>query len=204
MAGNDWAGAAWAGDWRVYLHLPAENPPQNIETALTAALETGAVGAVELPLGGLGDAAAAEAVDRFRQIVQPADVPLLAHGGGTQAVLRRLDGVRLDDVAEMDRTRGILGPDGLIGVTLGESRDAAMDAGEMNPDFVYLQTGPDFVAWWAELMVIPCVAPGGDLLADAAGMLARQPDFVALDDIAWNHPEGPAGAIRALMGMAAA
>ena len=197
-------GGVWAADWRVYLHLPAADPPADMETALADALGTGAVGAVELPLGGLADTDAAAAVDRFRQIVQPTGIPLLAQGEAPRAVLRRLDGIRLMEAGAIEGARRALGPEAQIGVTLGENRDEAMRAGERGADFVYLTGGADFVGWWAELMVVPCVAAGGDRLADAAAMLARMPDMVALGDAAWNHPDGPSGAIKALAGLAAA
>ncbi|MEO1248874.1 MAG: thiamine phosphate synthase [Pseudomonadota bacterium] len=195
---------AWAADWRVYLHLPAAHAPSNLDELLGDALATGAVGAVEIPLGGLTGQQMVETVERFRPIVQPAGVPLILQGTTNRQILGQVDGLRLDDSAELPGARRALPANGLIGVTVGDSRDAAMQAGEQKPDFLYLPKDPDFVAWWAELMVIPCVAPTGDLLADAADIAALGPDFVALDAIAWNHPDGPAGAIRALAGMAAA
>ncbi len=195
---------AWAADWRIYLHLPVAHAPSNLESLLADALATGAVGAVEIPLSGLATSQMVETLERFRPIVQPAGLPLIVQGTTNRQVLGRVDGLRLDDPAELQGARRALPANGLIGVTVGESRDEAMQAGEQEPDFIYLPKDPGFVAWWAELMVIPCVAPTGDLLSEAADMVTLGPDFVGLDVIAWNHPDGPAGAIRTLAGLAAA
>lgn len=195
---------AWVADWRIYLHLPAAHAPSDLEGLLADALETGAVGAVEIPLSGLTTPQMVETAERFRPIVQPAGVPLIVHGTTNRQILGQVDGLRLDDPAELPGARRSLPANGLIGVTVDDSRDSAMQAGEQEPDFIYLPKDPDFVAWWADLMVIPCVAPAGDLLGDATDMAALGPDFVALDAVAWNHPDGPAGAIRTLAGLAAA
>lgn len=194
----------WAADWRVYLHLPAAHIPSNIRDQLSDALALEAIGAVELPLEGLTSQQAAEMVERVRPIIQPADVPLIAHGTADRKILNQLNGIRLDDPAEIGGVRRAFPAGFLVGATLEPSRDDAMRAGELDPDFVYLPSDSDMVRWWSDLMIIPGVAPGGDLLANAIDIARLGPDFVALNDSAWNHPDGPAGAIKSLAGLLSA
>ncbi|MEM8917074.1 MAG: hypothetical protein AAGC83_14630, partial [Pseudomonadota bacterium] len=171
----------WAADWRVYLHLPAAHAPDDIDSALGRALTLGAIGAVEIPLTGLGDQDAAALVDHFRAIVHPTGIPLIGFGKARRDILARLDGVRHASLEEAKQTKSI---GDLTGITVGDNRDDAMTAGTQRPDFLYLDAPAEFVAWWSEVMIVPCVAPIGDRLSDGAAMLKARPDMVALDEAA--------------------
>jgi thiamine-phosphate pyrophosphorylase len=50
---------------------------------------------------------------------------------------------------------------------------------------------------WQETMETPCVAIGGITVENAAQVAAAGADFVAVSAGVWNHPEGPAAAVRA-------
>jgi len=53
-------------------------------------------------------------------------------------------------------------------------------------------------AWWAEIFVTPCVAFAPSL--DAVPRLAAiGAEFVAVGDSVWDHPDGPAAAVRAAL-----
>ena len=87
------------------------------------------------------------------------------------------------------------------------TRDEAMSAGELGASYVMFGE-PDAggarpsaehtlerVAWWAEIFNVPCVAYAGSL--DEVGPLAEaRAEFVALADVVWKHPAGPAEAIK--------
>jgi thiamine-phosphate pyrophosphorylase len=51
------------------------------------------------------------------------------------------------------------------------------------------------VDWWAEIFNVPCVGYAGTL--EEIGPLAEAgAEFVALSDAVWQHPAGPADAIK--------
>jgi thiamine-phosphate pyrophosphorylase len=51
------------------------------------------------------------------------------------------------------------------------------------------------VGWWAEIFNVPCVGYAGTL--EEIGPLAEAgAEFVALGDAVWQHPAGPADAIK--------
>ena len=83
----------------------------------------------------------------------------------------------------MAEARRILG-DLTLGVTCHNSRELAFDAGEAGADYVafgaFFPTAtkevkfhaePDLLAWWHELMEIPCVAIGGITAANCAPLV---------------------------------
>ncbi|RZJ85768.1 MAG: thiamine phosphate synthase [Brevundimonas sp.] len=55
---------------------------------------------------------------------------------------------------------------------------------------------PDILTIWQETMEIPCVAIGGITAERVAGLAAAGADFVAVSGAVWNHPNGPAEAVR--------
>jgi ribulose 1,5-bisphosphate carboxylase large subunit-like protein len=57
--------------------------------------------------------------------------------------------------------------------------------------------GPELVRWWVELMELPAVAEGGVTLENCSALVAAGVDFLAVDDAVWQHPGGPAEAVRA-------
>jgi thiamine-phosphate pyrophosphorylase len=57
--------------------------------------------------------------------------------------------------------------------------------------------GLEVLQWWSELMELPCVAIGGITPENCGPIVAAGADFLAVCDAVWNHPEGPAEAVRA-------
>ena len=108
----------------------------------------------------------------------------------------RADGVHLapDSQAspvtsqQIAAARAVLGADAIIGVEAGQSRHAAMEAGETGASYVAFgvdqrtdrQTRDDMVAWWAEIFEVPCVVLDVDTVAEASRGNADGADFVAL------------------------
>ena len=125
----------------------------------------------------------------------------------------KLDGVHVgqSDMAYRDARR-ILGPDAMIGVTCHNSRHLAMDAAEAGADYVafgaFFPTSTKTVehmaeletlSIWQETMETPCVAIGGITADNAGGVAKAGADFIAVSGAVWNHPEGPAAGVRALL-----
>src|SRR5829696_3232674 len=72
--------------------------------------------------------------------------------------------------------------------------------GEPRPDgsLPPLDAVVERAAWWAEIFETPCVAFAPSL--DAVPRLAATgAEFVAIADAVWDHPDGPAAAIRAAL-----
>ena len=57
---------------------------------------------------------------------------------------------------------------------------------------------PELLAWWSELMELPCVAIGGITAANCAPLVAAGADFLAVVGAVWAHPEGPAAGVVAM------
>ena len=106
--------------------------------------------------------------------------------------------------------RRLLGPDAQIGVTCHASRHLAMEAGEAGADYVAFgaffptttktvehHAKPEILSWWQGLFELPCVAIGGITPDNAAPLIEAGADFLAVSGAVWNHPEGPATAVRA-------
>lgn len=181
------AGEAGIG---LLLHMPGHVPPE-----LGPVLATGAVMAVIAPPGLPGIGAA-------RALCREHGIALLVAGeAGPEG-----DGVELDGAAGVAAARRRLGPDALIGAACGESRHAAMVAGEDGADYVIFAGAAalDLSIWWSELFVLPC---GVDLRpsdADPLPFVAAGADFIAVLDRVWDAPS-PADAARELArGMKAA
>jgi thiamine-phosphate pyrophosphorylase len=51
--------------------------------------------------------------------------------------------------------------------------------------------------WWSEMMVVPCVAIGGITAANCKPLIEAGADFLAVSSGVWDHPQGPAAAVKA-------
>ena len=121
------------------------------------------------------------------------------------------DGVHLgqgDGDAEV--ARRLLGPAAQIGITCHDSRHLAMEAGEAGADYVafgaffptatketHRRPDPSILSWWSTLFEIPSVAIGGITPENGRVLVEAGADFLAVCSAVWNHPDGPAAAVRA-------
>lgn len=195
---------------RLYLITPPVLEPSRFAEELQRALDGGDVASVQLRLKGASDSDIARATGVLKPIVQSAgtafilnDRPDLAHALGC-------DGVHIgQDDMPYEEARALIGSDRTIGVTCHDSRHLAMEAAEAGADYVAFgafyptttkepsTTAPiEIIAWWAELMVVPCVAIGGITVENARPLVEAGADFVAVSSGVWNHPGGPAEAVR--------
>lgn len=183
---------------RLYLRTPPAFDPAAFAPELAAALDAGDVACLEIALDTVDETAWRAAVDALRPPAQAAGVAVLVHESADLAAASGCDGVRADPGADVTRLRRILGAEASIGVLAGGSRHEAMLAAERGADFVGLAADPDLIAWWAELMEVPCVAFTAADIATAGGLARARADFVAVDSAVWDHIEGPAAAIGTL------
>ena len=180
---------------------------------LEAALSAGDVAALQIRLKDLSDYDLIAATRLIAPVAQSRGVAVLMNDRVQLVKSLKLDGVHIgqSDMPLKD-ARKALGPDAMIGVTCHNSRHLAMEASENGADYVafgaFFPTTTKTVEHmaeletlniWQESMEIPCVAIGG-ITADNAGEIARAgADFIAVSGTVWNHPEGPAAAVRALI-----
>ncbi len=201
-------------DCRLYLITPPSIPDaEAFARQLEAALSAGDVAALQIRLKDIS----ADQIRAVTKVLAPIahhhDVAVLMNDHVDLARELGLDGVHVgqSDMAYKDARR-ILGPKAMIGVTCHNSRHLAMEAAEAGADYVafgaFFPTTTKTVehmaeletlSIWQESMETPCVAIGG-ITADNARQVAEAgADFIAVSGAVWNHPDGPATGVKALL-----
>ena len=178
---------------------------------LAAALDGGDVACLLLRLEDASDDEMRAAAAALRPVAQGRGVAFLIDGRPGIAAETGADGVHVEGADAYEAARRAVGVDAIVGVGCGGSRHAAMTAAERGADYVAFGSfaaaaGPDpeLLAWWSELMTVPCVAAGDAAPAEAAALARAGADFIASGDAVWDHPDGPAAAVRALLAAIAA
>jgi thiamine-phosphate pyrophosphorylase len=164
---------------RLYLDCDAESAPH-----LPAALARLPVAAVRLDAGAQG------LIARLRAPVQDKGCALvLADGEASALRATGCDGVELGfaSLRACREARAALGENFILGIRCGDSRHAAMEAGEAGADYVAFSSAP-LVSWWCGIMEIPAVASGVDTPQLAAEMAAAGADFLCLSPRLWTDP----------------
>ena len=202
-----------AMETRLYLVTPPRLDPVSFRDILAAALDAGDVGAMQLRLKDADDDEIRRAIDRLRPVAQSRDVAFLLNDRPDIARATGCDGAHVGQEDKPVReARRILGPDLTLGVSCHGSRELAMNGGEDGADYVafgaFFPTGtkadapveaaPEILAWWSEVMELPCVAIGGITPANCAPLVQAGADFLAVVSAVWDHPEGPAAGVRAM------
>ena len=200
---------------RLYLITPPAIEPKAFAEDLKAALSAGDVACLQLRLKD-GEATASDnAFRRAAEVLMPIchehDVAFLINDRPDLAVKLGADGVHVgQEDTPYAEARRILGEVRIVGVTCHNSRHLAMEAGEAGADYVAFgafyptdtkqpktRAEPEILAWWSELMEIPCVAIGGITVENCAPLITAGADFLAVSAGVWRHPEGPAAAVKA-------
>ncbi|MEO5336538.1 MAG: thiamine phosphate synthase [Magnetospirillum sp. WYHS-4] len=196
---------------RLYLITPPTLDPGAFAPVLAAALDAGDVACLQLRLKDAPDDVVRRAVDRLRPVAQGRDVAFLLNDRPDLAKATGCDGVHVgqEDTACREARR-VMGADAIVGVTCHDSRHLAMEAAEAGADYVafgaFHPTGtkvpkhraePEILEWWSSMMVVPCVAIGGITVENCRPLVAAGADFLAAVAGVWNHPDGPAAAVKA-------
>lgn len=196
---------------RLYLITPPALEPASFVDLLSRALDAGDVACVQLRLKGVDDDTIRRAADVLRPVVQARDVAFLMNDRPDLALATGCDGVHVgQEDASYDEARRILGLGRIVGVTCHASRDLSIDAAEAGADYVafgaFFPTGTkdathradsEIIRWWSEMMTVPCVAIGGITPENCAPLVQAGADFLAVVSSVWNHPAGPAAAVKA-------
>ena len=167
---------------------------------------------MQLRLKDVSDSEILRAGETLMPIVQQAGAAFIVNDRPDLARTLGADGVHVgqDDAPYAD-ARAMLGPKAIVGVTCHNSRHLAMEAAEAGADYVAFgaffptttktpktQAEPALLTWWQEMMTVPCVAIGGITTENAPVLVEAGADFLAVASGVWDHPDGPAEAIRRL------
>ncbi|MEM8786281.1 MAG: thiamine phosphate synthase [Pseudomonadota bacterium] len=195
---------------RLYLITPPEIDLDPFADQLAAVLEAGDVACVQLRLKPADDETIRAAAARLCPLVQAAGAAFLVNDRPDLARECGADGVHIgQEDASYAEARKAVGDEGIVGVTCHASRHLAMAAGEAGADYVAFgaffptatkqpKTRADvsLIDWWAPLFTVPCVAIGGITTDNCRPLIEAGADFLAVSAGVWNHPDGPAAAVR--------
>lgn len=196
---------------RLYLITPPRIAVAAFSDVLATALDAGDVAAVQLRLKDADDTAVAQACEVLAPVAQSRGVAFLLNDRPDLAAAHGCDGVHIGQTDTPYReARRLVGDDAIIGVTCHDSRHLAMVAAEAGADYVAFGAfyasatkdpptiaDPEILAWWSEVMTVPCVAIGGITVDTSPPLIEAGADFLAVSAGVWAHPDGPAAAIRA-------
>lgn len=197
---------------RLYLLTPPAIELPAFTEAFRAALDAGDVGCVQLRLKDVDDDTIRRAVDALMPLAHATDIAFVLNDRPDLAKEMGCDGVHVgrEDTTYAEARR-IVGPDRTVGVTCHNSRHLAMVDAEAGADYVafgaFFPTGTkepkataeiETLAWWAEMMEVPCVAIGGITAENCAPLVRAGADFLAVVSAVWSHPDGPAAGVRAM------
>lgn len=194
---------------QITLLTPPELELASFPDLLAACLDAVPVACLRLALSARDEDRIGRAADALREVAHARDVPLVVESHVGLAQRLGLDGVHLTDGARSVRkVRKDLGEDAIVGTFCGGSRHDGMTAGELGADYVAFgpfgatslgdgrQAERDLLAWWSEMIEVPCIAEGAldeVLVAD----LAPITDFFAFGPEVWDKSD-PVAALRAL------
>ncbi len=199
-------------DCQLYLISPLD-VGGHFPDRLRAALAAGPVAAFQFRVKGMDQHEAARLAAPLQDICSDHDVAFIVNDSVALTKRLKADGVHLGqgdgDAAE---ARAVLGPDAQIGVTCHNSRHLAMQAGEAGANYVAFgaffpsstkatehRAEPDLLSWWQGLFELPCVAIGGITPANAGELVKAGADFLAVSGAVWQHPDGPAAGVQAML-----
>lgn len=202
---------------RLYLLTPPRIDPATFPALLKKAFSGGDIACVQLRLKDADDADILQAARPLIPLCHAHGAAFIMNDRPDLAAQAGADGVHLgqEDLTlwPVEKTRKLLGPDGVIGVSAHASRHLAMEAGEQGADYIafgafyptktktleklekYGTPTPEIVAWWSAYTVLPCVAIGGMTPANCAPLAKAGADFVAALSAVWEHPRGPDKAV---------
>lgn len=197
---------------QLYLITPPKiSDIEGFATQLKQAVSAASVACLQIRLKDISDTALIQAAS----VITP-----ICHAHGTIVLINDrpdlvepccADGVHIgqDDMDYLS-SRTLLGADAIIGVTCHNSRELAFTAANDGADYVafgaFYETAtkvakfraePEILEWWQDTIEIPCVAIGGIVPENAQSLVEAGADFLAVSSGVWNHPQGPAAAVKA-------
>ena len=195
---------------RLYLITPPAFDPVSFAKELEEALAGGDVASLQLRLKDCDDDAVRRAARILRPIAQDRDVAFIMNDRPDLGAELDCDGVHVgEEDAPYAEARRLLGPERIVGVTCGSSRDRAITAAEAGADYVAFgaffpsmtktatkyRATPELLRDWSETTVVPCCAIGGITQQNCGPLVEAGADFLAVIGAIWSHPRGPRAAV---------
>ena len=195
---------------RLYLITPPALDPRRFAKELEEALAGGDVACLQLRLKEADDEAIRRAARILKPIAQDRDVAFVMNDRPDLAAELDCDGVHVgEEDMPYAEARRLLGPDHIVGVTCGASRDRAITAAEAGADYVAFgaffasmtktatkhRATPELLRDWSETTVVPCCAIGGITQQNCGPLVEAGADFLAVIGAIWSHPKGPRAAV---------
>jgi thiamine-phosphate pyrophosphorylase len=164
-----------------------------------------------LRLKEVDDAAIRRAAAVLKPIAQARGVAFIMNDRPDLAAELDCDGVHVgEEDMPYAEARRLLGPDRIVGVTCGASRDRAIAAAEAGADYVAFgaffpsltktatkhRADPELLQDWSEATVVPCCAIGGITQQNCGPLVEAGADFLAVIGAIWSYPEGPRAAVQ--------
>jgi thiamine-phosphate pyrophosphorylase len=195
---------------RLYLITPPALNPEPFAKELEEALAGGDVASLQLRLKDVDDDAVRRAAGILKPIAQNRGVAFIMNDRPDLAAEPDCDGVHVgEEDMPYAEARRLLGPDRIVGVTCGASRDRAIAAAEAGADYVAFgaffpsttkaakhHADPELLRDWSETTIVPCCAIGGIAQQNCEPLVEPCADFLAVIGAIWSHPEGPRAAVR--------
>jgi thiamine-phosphate pyrophosphorylase len=182
---------------RLYL-VTAVGDAGAIAEAVATALNATDIAAVLLRLAAGDERALIERIAALRILIQSNGAALLLDGHPELVARTQADGAHLTGVEAFKAAAPALKPKHIAGCGGLTTRHDAMLAGESGADYVMFgepdrdghrprfEAVLDRVAWWAEVLTIPCVAYAASL--DEIGTLTEAgADFIAIGETIWRN-----------------
>jgi thiamine-phosphate pyrophosphorylase len=196
---------------RLYLITPPKIEPRAFAETLKGAVAAGDVASLQLRLKDSSDDEIRRAAEILMPIARRADVAFILNDRPDLAAALGCDGVHVGQAdATYAEARALMGREAIVGVTCHGSRDLAFEAGEAGADYVafgaffptktktvQFHADIELLEWWAQFMVVPAVAIGGIRIDNARPLVEAGADFLAVSSGVWDHPAGPAAAVKA-------
>ncbi len=197
---------------RLYLITPEIIQPRLFANYLASALDAGDVACVQLRLKTASKKELIMALDIIRPLVQSRNVACLLNDDASLAAETGCDGVHVGqhDIPYRE-ARAIVGDQAIVGVTCLDSIDLAMRVAQEGADYVAFGSffpsktkkseghpTPIILENWKHLATVPSVAIGGINSENCSTLVSAGADFLAVVSAVWEHPLGPAKAVKEL------
>jgi thiamine-phosphate pyrophosphorylase len=195
---------------RLYLITPPALDPDRFAKDLEEALSGGDVACLQLRLKDVADDLVRRAARVLQPIAQAHDVAFIMNDRPDLTAELDCDGVHVgEEDMPYAEARRLLGPDRIVGVTCGDSRDRAIAAAEAGADYVAFgaffpsmtktatkhRADPEVLRDWSETTVVPCCAIGGITQQNCGPLVEAGADFLAVISSIWSYPKGPRAAV---------
>ena len=195
---------------RLYLITPPALDPERFAKELEAAFEGGDVACLQLRLKDIDDDAIGRAARILKPIAQDRGVAFIMNDRPDLAAELDCDGVHVgEEDMPYAEARRLLGPEHIVGVTCGASRDRAITAAEAGADYVAFgaffpsttktatkyRAAPELLSDWSGTTVVPCCAIGGISQQNCGPLVEAGADFLAVIGAIWSYPQGPRAAV---------